>query len=252
MRAQRREPALGCNGSGCLARRVTLHRPLPLATGGASPEPCTPPEQAATLAFLRTPQARARWAPERGPVRCLETHMSWVLRAPGHVLKLKKPVRTAFLDFSTPQARLHDCREERRLNARLAPGIVLGVYTVHRDGTALHLVEDQRPAPGTLVDAAVHMRRLPDGRALQRLLRTHALGNDPAGRQAVDALGEVLADFYLQAPRAPVDARTHLDRQRRELAIDRAVLAPLPEALPLLQRAGQALERAAPVLGARV
>lgn len=195
--------------------------------------------------------------------------MSWVLLAPGHVLKLKKPVRTAFLDFSTPLARLHDCREEQRLNARLAPGVVLGVYALHWDGTRLHLRPDAREQehPATLVDAAVHMRRLPEARVLERLLRARALGDDATGWQAVDALAQVLVDFYRQAPRARMDPRTHLARQRRELAIDRAVLAPaqadaaaaprpqwpgLPEAPVLLARAEQALECAAPALRARV
>ncbi len=216
------------------------------------------------LDFLCTPQARARWAPEPGPVQRLETHMSWVLRAPGHVLKLKKPVRTAFLDFSTALARLQDCLEEQRLNARLAPGVVLGVWTLHWDGARLELGEAGRAAAGTLVDAAVHMRRLPDARALERLLRSHVLADDGPGRRAVDALGRVLVDFYRQAPRAPVDARTHLARQRRELAIDREVLAPgaattaaaplprLPEAPLLLEQAERALARAAPLLRARV
>lgn len=186
--------------------------------------------------------------------------MSWVLRAPGHVLKLKKPVRTHFLDFSTPLARLQDCREERRLNARLAPGVVLGVRTLHWERGSLQLREDAPATPATLVDAAVHMRRLPDGRALEGLLRSRALGDDAQGRQAVDALAQVLVEFYRRAPRAAVDARTHLAHQRRELAIDRAVLAPsagaadapLPEAQALLARAAQALERAAPALRARV
>lgn len=189
--------------------------------------------------------------------------MSWVLRAPRHVLKLKKPVRTPFLDFSTPRARLHDCREEQRLNARLAPGVVLGVCTLHWDGQRLHLREDVAGEADTLVDAAVHMRRLPDARMLEQLLRTHALADAAPGWQAVDALAQVLVDFYRLAPRAPVDARTHLARQRRELAIDRSVLAPaasrassalprLPEAEALLAQAERALADAAPALRARV
>lgn len=211
------------------------------------------------LAFLNTPEARAWWAPEPGPVQCLETHMSWVLRAPGHVLKLKKPVRTAFLDFSTPRARLHDCREEQRLNARLAPGVVLGVCTLRWDGAQLRLHPDEPSAPGTLVDAAVHMRRLPDACVLEQLLQAHQLRDDLPGRRAVDALAQVLVDFYRQAPRSAVGARAHLLRQRRELAIDRTVLAPwaraaprLPEAAALLAQAEQALARAAPALRARV
>jgi aminoglycoside phosphotransferase family enzyme len=221
------------------------------------------PTPQACLAFLCSPEARARWAPEAGPVQHLETHMSWVLRAPRHVLKLKKPVRTPFLDFSTPAARLQDCREEQRLNARLAPGVVLGVCTLHWDGRRLQFLGEEAANGATLVDAAVHMRRLPDERGLERLLRVRALDDDAAGRQAVDALAQVLLEFYARAPRAPMTARTHLARQRRELAIDRAVLgrctAPgqasargLPEADALLARAERALAEAVPLLRARV
>ena len=240
-------------------RARAARRVIPARTDRPGPAPPLP----ACLDFLCTPEARARWAPEAGPVQRLETHMSWVLRAPRHVLKLKKPVRTSFLDFSTPAARLRNCREEQRLNARLAPGVVLGVCTLHWDGSRLLLHEDGGADGTALVDAAVHMRRLPDARGLEQLLRTRALRDDAPGRRQVDALAQVLDDFYAGAARAPVPARTHLARQRRELAIDQAVLgrfagagpataARLPEAAVLLARAGRALEEAAPLLRARV
>lgn len=41
--------------------------------------------------------------------------------------KVKKPVRTAFLDFSTPQRRAAALRRELDLNRRLAPDASLGV-----------------------------------------------------------------------------------------------------------------------------
>ncbi|HXV94097.1 MAG TPA: gluconate kinase, partial [Pseudonocardia sp.] len=45
-----------------------------------------------------------------------ETHVGVVLLLGDHAYKLKKPVRTAFLDFSTPQRRLAACRRELELN----------------------------------------------------------------------------------------------------------------------------------------
>lgn len=209
------------------------------------------------LEFLCSPAARAQWAPEPGPVHRLQTHVSWVLRAPRHVLKLKKPVRSAVLDFSTPEARLHDCCEEERLNARLAPGVVLGIWTLHATASGLRLVE--APQGGsTLVEAAVYMRRLPDTRMLDHRLRSGTLGNDAAGQRAVDALARVLAAFYLGATPVQLAPATHLARLAHELAIDRTVLGDprgptgLPESAPLLARAQAALAEAAPVLGARV
>lgn len=52
-----------------------------------------------------------------------ETHMSHVFLAGDLVYKLKKPVHFPYLDFSTPTRREAACREELRLNRRLAPDI---------------------------------------------------------------------------------------------------------------------------------
>ena len=53
--------------------------------------------------------------------------MSWVFMAGDRVYKLKKPVRFAYLDFSTLDRRAAACRAEYLLNRRLAPDIYLGV-----------------------------------------------------------------------------------------------------------------------------
>ena len=53
-------------------------------------------------------------------VELVQTHISYVLLAGDDVYKLKKPVRFAFLDFSTLERRRHFCHEEVRLNRRLA------------------------------------------------------------------------------------------------------------------------------------
>ena len=55
------------------------------------------------------------------PVRVEETHMAWVFLAGDHAFKLKKPVKYPFLDFSALESREAVCREEVRLNRRLAP-----------------------------------------------------------------------------------------------------------------------------------
>ena len=95
-------------------------------------------------------------------VETIETHMSWVFLAGEHVLKMKKPVRYPFLDFSTLAAREFDCREELRLNARLAPGVYLGLMALQERGGGLALVpEAQLPTAGRTVDWLVLMRRLP-------------------------------------------------------------------------------------------
>ena len=67
-------------------------------------------------------------------VELVQTHISFVFLAGDEVYKVKKPVRFSFLDFSTLERRRHFCREEVRLNRRLAPDVYLGVVAICRDG----------------------------------------------------------------------------------------------------------------------
>lgn len=105
------------------------------------------------VAFLRTPAAYPTH-PRR--VDVIETHMSWVFLAGDRVYKLKKPVHYPFLDFRTLASREFHCREEVRLNRRLAPHVYLGVVPLTQDhGGALAL-----GGGGEVVDWLVEMRRL--------------------------------------------------------------------------------------------
>ena len=79
----------------------------------------------------------------------VETHISVLFFLGDRVYKVRKPVTTPFLDFSTRELRLADCRREVQLNRRLAPDVYLGV----------HDIVDEAGSP---VDHLVVMRRLPD------------------------------------------------------------------------------------------
>jgi aminoglycoside phosphotransferase family enzyme/predicted kinase len=98
-----------------------------------------------------------------GAVTRHETHASWVFVAGDHAYKLKKPVRLAFLDYSTPELRREACREEVRVNAELAPDVYLNVLAVvpAQDGLRLAPVD----ASGA-VDYVVHMRRFDERETL--------------------------------------------------------------------------------------
>jgi aminoglycoside phosphotransferase family enzyme len=205
----------------------------------------------ARLRFLQSPAAHRGHAGEVQAVETIETHMSWVFLAGEHVLKMKKPVRYPFLDFSTLAAREFDCREELRLNARLAPGVYLGLMALQQQDGGLALVPETRlPAPGRTVDWLVLMRRLPAARMLDRLI---AAGQATPGE--IDALAGVLADFYRRAPAAGVTPPEHVARFRREQAVNREVLLHpafgLPGAAAALDALDAALARHAPLLLAR-
>lgn len=201
------------------------------------------PDQAAVLAFLRAPAAHADYAGGSAPVEMTETHMSWVFLVGEHVLKLKKPVRYAFLDFSTPAARETSCREELRLNARLAPGVYHGLMALQWDAGRLALVPDG-PAidRSRTVDWLVWMRRLPAARMLDR-----AIAQDQVTHADIDALVGVLAAFYRGAPAIELDPPAYVARLQHEQALNRELLLQprfaLAAAAPLLDRLDLGLQR---------
>ena len=51
-------------------------------------------------------------------VELVETHGAWVLLAGDFAFKIKKPVRFAFMDFSTLALRQRACETEVRVNSR--------------------------------------------------------------------------------------------------------------------------------------
>ena len=120
----------------------------------------------------------------------VETHISWVLLGPELAYKLKKPMRLAFLDFSTLALRQRCCEEEVRLNRRLAPLLYLGVAAVHGP-----LDAPSMEGEGEVLEYAVKMRRFADDADwLSRLTR----GDDL--RAEVDVLAARIARFHAQAP----------------------------------------------------
>lgn len=85
------------------------------------------------LDFLRSPQAYRALGVQGERVETIETHHAWVFLVGEHALKLKKPVRSRWLDFSTPALRQAACREEWRLNQALAPGVYLGLVQARQE-----------------------------------------------------------------------------------------------------------------------
>lgn len=141
--------------------------------------------------------------------------MSWVFLAGDRVFKLKKPVRYPFLDFETLAAREHFCREEVRLNRRLAPGVYRGVVALTRDSSG----ELRLGGEGDVVEWLVEMKRLPTGCMLDNRLKEGSVGEADIQR-----LAELLAEFYRTAEHPQVDPGAFFLRFVDELQADRAVL----------------------------
>ncbi|WOB10627.1 AAA family ATPase [Piscinibacter gummiphilus] len=142
----------------------------------------------ACIQALQAALARADGA----PVEHIETHISDLLITRQTVYKFKKPLQLPFADFSTPQRREHFCREELRLNRRLAPELYLGVVPVGGTTAAPVLGGEGRP-----IDHAVCMRRFPaDALWSRRLAEGRLLP------EHVDRLARRLAAFHATAPSA--------------------------------------------------
>lgn len=107
----------------------------------------------------------AAWSWPAESVELVETHISWVFLAGEYACKFKKPLDLGFLDFRERARRLHFCREELRLNRRLAPEIYLDLVGARRTPAGWRvgpLIEGAEPA--------VRMRRFPDDARLDRRL----------------------------------------------------------------------------------
>ena len=140
---------------------------------------------------LRRPEAYP--APRPTSVTQVTTHISWVFLTDREVWKLKRPVDYGFVDYTTLEQRRRCCEDEVRLNRRLAPDVYLGVVPV-RLGRQGHWVGPD----GDVVDYAVRMRRLPDERSAEALLRRGALTPEHLTRLAAR-----LARFFAEAAPAP-------------------------------------------------
>jgi aminoglycoside phosphotransferase family enzyme len=172
------------------------------------------------LQFLQSSAAHAAYAGARQRVETIESHMSWVFLVGEFALKLKKSVRYPFLDFSTLEAREFFCREELRLNSRLAPGVYRGLLALRWGEGAWTLVpEDRVDTQGQTVDWLVVMRRLPAESMLSR-----RMVDDAVAAGDIDALADVLIEFYRHASVAELSDGDYLGRFQREQAANREIL----------------------------
>ncbi len=131
-------------------------------------------------------------------VDLIETHISWVLLAGEFAYKIKKPLKLAFLDFSTLALRKRYCEDELRLNRRYAPDIYLDVVAICTTPDGPTLDADD----GTAVEYAVRMRRFDEAGRLDRLCARGALT-----AAHVSDLAATLVAFHATAAVAPADSR---------------------------------------------
>ncbi|MBL8307023.1 MAG: AAA family ATPase [Rubrivivax sp.] len=121
----------------------------------------------------------------------IETHISWVLVAGGQAYKFKKAMSTAFLDQSTRELRLRACKEELRLNRRLAPELYESVVAVTGSTSAPLL-----GGSGPVIDHAVRMRSFDQDGLWERRAEQGTLT-----AADVDSLVALLVEFHERCER---------------------------------------------------
>jgi aminoglycoside phosphotransferase family enzyme/predicted kinase len=162
------------------------------------------------IAALQRPES---WPhPVQEPIGLIETHISWVLLTGPYAYKLHKPVNLGFLDFTSLEQRLHDCREELRLNRRLSDDLYLGLVAVVEGPAGVQVVEASAE-PGTpplaegttvlevtVLEVGLRMRQFP-----QEALLPAALARGAIHASQMEALAADLARFHRQAAVAAAD-----------------------------------------------
>ncbi|MDO7598073.1 MAG: AAA family ATPase [Pseudomonadota bacterium] len=119
-------------------------------------------------------------------IQLIETHISWVVLTGNFAYKIKKPVNLGFLDFSTLAKRRFYCKEELRLNTRLAPTLYLDVLPI----SCLDNYVSFSPS-SEIIDYAIKMVQFPQEMQLDRVLLAGRLQNEH-----IDALATLLAKFH--------------------------------------------------------
>lgn len=161
-----------------LRTRTIATRPGPLGRFSYRPPNTT------IVAMEAGPDRPAETVESPGPAEIRETHTGLVVLSGDHAYKVKKPVVTDFLDFSTVEDRERVCQREVSLNRRLAPTSYVGVA---------HLV-GVSDGPG---EPIIVMRRHPDSRCLATL----ASGGGTIQAE-LDAIAGLLARFHRTAERS--------------------------------------------------
>lgn len=127
-------------------------------------------------------------------VSMIETHISWVFIASPFAFKIKKPVQFDFLNFSTLELRLADCRREIVLNQPLASELYLAVVPILESAEGLAF-----DSPGTIVEWAVKMREMDPQYFMSRLINESMVG-----KRDLDGVIKLIAASYAQSKPLPL------------------------------------------------
>lgn len=153
----------------------------------AEPNAADQDGQAAVIAFLEDPATHGG-----ARTRRIDTHAAMVFLAGDDVYKVKRPVKYAYLDFSTLERRKAACDHELEVNHAYAGEIYRGVVPITRDPAGGLAIDGD----GVPVEWAVHMQRFDETATLD-----HAILHGPLPADVLDMLADRLAEAHAVAPR---------------------------------------------------
>lgn len=198
-------------------------------------------DQREVIAFLSDPATFAI----PGPVERIDTHAAMIFLAGDHAYKLKRAVRYAYLDFSTPEQRKSVCEAELALNTLTAPEIYLNATQVGREADGRLALGRGEP-----VDWVVVMRRFSADCLFDVMAREHRL--NPA---LIRELADRIAAFHDQAPVVPgagaARVRKVIDGNRASMAALPADILPDADCALLTTRSLAMVDQLAPLLDRR-
>ncbi len=149
------------------------------------------------------------------------THAACVFFTAAEAIKVKRPVRLGYLDYSSPEKRRAACEKEWRLNVVNAPALYLGVTSVVRRPNGQLALD----APGELVETVVRMRRFDQDDLFAAMAKDGRLTS-----AVIERLAGVIRQHHAAAPPARDARSTHpltavLDGLEAGLADHRAALS---------------------------
>lgn len=136
------------------------------------------------ISFLKDPGS---YAEHPKKIDVLETHMSLLFLTEDYVYKMKKPVKFDSVDFTSPDSRYLNCREELRLNRILAKEVYLSLVCLKYDKTGKLSLDGM----GRTVDWLVKMKRLREDYLLSNALLKRRVNVEHLTKAA-----EKLSNFY--------------------------------------------------------
>jgi hypothetical protein len=136
------------------------------------------------------------WGKDCKRVNLIQTHTSWVFLTGKYAYKIKKPVFFGFLDYTTLSAREYFCKEEFRINQKLAPDIYYEVIPIALQKGKVTL--SPKGNAFEIIDYAIKMRELS-----QDTIMTDCLKRDTVTYSIISEIARIIANFHNESESKP-------------------------------------------------